>query len=450
MPDMLKMAARELRNPMALVILMVARYALFHLRYNVPTRVRGNVRLSYNSHSVIVMYTKNRSASLLISLSLLLAPVYALGEVQATPAAKPAQAAAPAPVTPAPAPASTPAATPPAQPAASLVDKINSLKTARIQSSEVVVKSPEGVVSKDGTVGPAGGIIEVSGYAAGNVDIAVYLKAVTDANIGEVKLLEIQSVGTQKQRRSHFIFQVIVAPRAATGTVATDFVRVTLDPQSPWYEHAEFFPSGRTVHGMPIEKIDARWCAANEFTREMFPPAVYGDEALGLDATLRAGGTFSLSGKLDGVGQVTIVVGAYKTCDEKTGTFVLALNDDTPASPVLHLEQHPKAYFAYLSGDVQNFWLWDCFACDGAASVAWNGANYGGGVKLKGNACIRADVTVYARQDEHSRALHKTTTAEHIVVLDEGNREGNFFWHRIQTKDGTIGFVLNRDFHEGC
>jgi cytochrome c551/c552 len=157
-----------------------------------------------------------------------------------------------------------------------------------------------------------------------------------------------------------------------------EFITFSPDPAKPWQSKtawwllAEFHPNSKTIREIPVNKIDSGWCYANEFAKELFPLDVLGG-FLGLNEILQERNSFSITRKFDGINKITVLVGVYQTCEKKTGTFLIGLNNSKKNKQVVFLEKFDTPFFAFLSnGNKQSFELWDCYACDGNLVYEWN------------------------------------------------------------------------------
>jgi len=92
----------------------------------------------------------------------------------------------------------------------SLIAQIAALKPANVEANAAIVEGFIDGAGKRENLTSISGKIEVTGYAT-NTDLAIYLKAVTDSNIGAVDVKDINPTNHNGRRLSHFGFQVSVS-----------------------------------------------------------------------------------------------------------------------------------------------------------------------------------------------------------------------------------------------
>lgn len=150
-------------------------------------------------------------------------------------------------------------------------------------------------------------------------------------------------------------------------------VSVRAEPaREPWWQRATLTPQASVVRGLPVKRLEAAWCAAEAFTRELF-----GEELLG-----PAGGNpldglaFALDGTFDGSGKLqTAFVGAYRRCDGERGLFVAIIEASAQRTRMRFLVEvpDPGTAFAALSLAPDGaLAVWWCPACDNGHRIVFN------------------------------------------------------------------------------
>lgn len=96
-----------------------------------------------------------------------------------------------------------------------------------------------------------------------------------------------------------------------------------------WLIAAQFALADEKLFNVPIKEINPDWCSAN-----VFPGAPKNNRS------------YSISGRYYGIEPITVSVGSYTTCDQKRGTFLLALTapdaDDGSTAKVKKHRHFPK------------------------------------------------------------------------------------------------------------
>lgn len=226
----------------------------------------------------------------------------------------------------------------------------------------------------------------------------------------------------------------------------SQFISIQAGENVAWYLRSEFHPFGKTIRGIPVEKINPNWCKANEFKETLFLDDI---PRADIKAIQKDGGTFSLTEKFDGVNQQTALVGIYETCSHDTGTFLMLLQTEKSSSPIVFLKEYANAFFVYLLPLQKNrMVLADCYGCDSGAIYTWIDSSLAANIALKDEeVCINPDSILYSSANEHSSPIYKTLKLEVGRVLSVGIRQGDFYWHQIKLGSGKVGFVLNSTFN---
>ena len=138
-----------------------------------------------------------------------------------------------------------------------------------------------------------------------------------------------------------------------------------------WWLRTEYHPFGTEVRGIPVGRIRANWCKANEFRKDLFPP----DLAQSFDG---AHEPFAIDGFFDGSKtRQTALVGVYETCKGKRGAFLLVLALPQGKSPVIRFirEIPGEREFAVLYGvDDSTIAVQHCLECDHISKFKWSKA----------------------------------------------------------------------------
>jgi hypothetical protein len=165
-------------------------------------------------------------------------------------------------------------------------------------------------------------------------------------------------------------FLVVLAP--AIGRAQQNaFLTISPQPEGyAWWLRTEYHPFGTEVRGIPVSRIRANWCKANEFREDLFPSDL-AQSFTGHDA-------FAIDGHFDGSRIMqTALVGVYETCKGKRGAFllVLALPQGKPPAIRLTVEIPGEHEFARLFGvDDSTIGVLHCMECDHISKFKWNKA----------------------------------------------------------------------------
>jgi len=136
-----------------------------------------------------------------------------------------------------------------------------------------------------------------------------------------------------------------------------------------WWLRTEYHPFGTDVRGIPVAKIKADWCRANEFRKDLFAA----DEAKSVE---NSNLSFAVDGFFDGSKtSQTALVGVYETCKGQRGAFllVLALPERKPPAVKFIREIPGEHEFAMVSTvDASTIALFHCMDCDNVSKFRWN------------------------------------------------------------------------------
>jgi hypothetical protein len=156
------------------------------------------------------------------------------------------------------------------------------------------------------------------------------------------------------------------------------FIAVNAEPKThAWWLRIDMRPYGTAIRGIPVRKIDSKWCKANEFTLDLFPNEVRVGGDFPLEAMLKdSKAAFALSGQFGGSRILDLLVGVYETCSKKRGTFLIALEGSGASRRVVDVVQsNGSAYFAVLHhAKKDHVQIWWCFYCDHVSEFKWNNA----------------------------------------------------------------------------
>ncbi|RZT92547.1 hypothetical protein [Rivibacter subsaxonicus] len=142
-----------------------------------------------------------------------------------------------------------------------------------------------------------------------------------------------------------------------------------------WWRRARIQPSGTRVRGLPIERLQPEWCAADELSRERFPDGVFID-AGGRDQLKAGDYRFTLEGPQIAKGRRLIaLVGVSMRCDGELGHFLVVL-DPTPRGLKLRfLQERPfdGSALTVLQPVSEDVFRWlACLGCRDGLSIRWD------------------------------------------------------------------------------
>jgi hypothetical protein len=167
------------------------------------------------------------------------------------------------------------------------------------------------------------------------------------------------------------ILLAILLAIVPAGAIAQEKLFLTTAPTPDyyaWWLRTEYHPFGSDVRGMPLAKIRAGWCKANEFRDDLFPPE---DAAYFKDSPL----SFAVDGFFDGSKiKQTALVGVYETCKGERGAFFLVLAWREGKPPVVKFiqEMPGEREFAMLSTDGSTIAVFHCMDCDHVSKFRWS------------------------------------------------------------------------------
>jgi hypothetical protein len=150
------------------------------------------------------------------------------------------------------------------------------------------------------------------------------------------------------------------------------FLNVIPQPEYyAWWLRTEYHPFGTEVRGLPVSRIRANWCKANEFRKDLFPQ----DLAQSFDGSELS---FAVDGFFDGSKtKQTALTGVYETCKGERGAFllVLALPRDKPPVVRLLREIPGEHEFAMVAAvDASTVAFFHCMECDNVSKFKWDRA----------------------------------------------------------------------------
>ena len=163
-----------------------------------------------------------------------------------------------------------------------------------------------------------------------------------------------------------------ILPAIAIAQEKQPFVTILPTPEIyAWWLRLEYHPFGTDVRGIPVGKIRAGWCKANEFRRELFPP----EEAKAFE---RGGMSFAVDGFFDGSKtKQTALVGVYETCKGEHGVFLLVLARPEGKPPTIRFVQEipgEREFAMVYAEDASTIAVQHCMECDHFSKYRWSKA----------------------------------------------------------------------------
>jgi hypothetical protein len=161
-----------------------------------------------------------------------------------------------------------------------------------------------------------------------------------------------------------------IVPTIASAQEKLPFLTTSPTPDYvAWWLRTEYHPFRTDVRGVPVAKIHAGWCKANEFRKDLFPP----DEAKSFEGT---GLSFAVDGFFDGsTTKQSALVGVYETCKGQRGAFFLVLAWPKGKPPMVKfIEEMPGEHeFAMVATvDASTIALFHCMECDFVSKFRWD------------------------------------------------------------------------------
>lgn len=160
-----------------------------------------------------------------------------------------------------------------------------------------------------------------------------------------------------------------------TPSNSNHFVSIKAEPNGfAWWIGSKSFPFGTTIRGLHVTKINPQWCRASEFSSDIFPDEQYFRRRSKEMAEERV--TYSLSGKFDGIRDLTALVGVYESCVGSRGTFLILLENTSAKEvrPIFVNEYRKPAQWAglHVSEKKNEISVWGCLGCDDVSTLEWN------------------------------------------------------------------------------
>lgn len=175
--------------------------------------------------------------------------------------------------------------------------------------------------------------------------------------------------------RSRLLCAVLVCLFLATPLRAQTSGLLNVAPEpagEPWWQRATLHPRATTLRGIAVKRFEPAWCAAQDFTRELF-----GDDLLGpAGGSPLQGLSFAIESSFDGSGKPqTAFLGAYRRCDGEQGLFVAIVEQagKRPRMRFLVEVPNPGTAFAALSLEPDGaLAVWWCGGCNNGHRIAYN------------------------------------------------------------------------------
>jgi hypothetical protein len=139
-----------------------------------------------------------------------------------------------------------------------------------------------------------------------------------------------------------------------------------------WWLRTSFNPSGTTLRGIPVSRIDPGWCKITELEAGIFPDtAEVQDSVSGVRAP---DAKFSLETTVQGK-PITLVLAVFQKCEGGTGTALVALAERARGGKTVLVAQavsFPAAWATLSRGESGHVELWWCFECDNVDTLEWD------------------------------------------------------------------------------
>ena len=168
----------------------------------------------------------------------------------------------------------------------------------------------------------------------------------------------------------------VLAQPPLPGLVPPPLVTVEPGPDYlAWWRRAQVQPSGTRVRGLPIERLQPEWCAADELRRDRFPEGVFIGSG-GRDQLKAGDYRFSLEGPQIAKGRRLIaLVGVSMRCDGELGHFLVVLDPTPRGLKLRYLQERPFDGSALTvlqpAGEDAFRWL-ACLDCRDGLSIRWD------------------------------------------------------------------------------
>jgi hypothetical protein len=170
--------------------------------------------------------------------------------------------------------------------------------------------------------------------------------------------------------RAIFLAILLTFISGVCGAQQSAFLSVAQQPDYyAWWLRTEYHPFGTEVRGIPVSRMRANWCRANEFRKDLFPK----DLAQSFEGSDLS---FAVDGFDNSKTKQTALTGVYETCKGERGAFllVLALPRNKPPEIRLLQEIPGEHEFAMVSAmDASTVTFIHCMECDHISTFKWSG-----------------------------------------------------------------------------
>jgi len=158
-----------------------------------------------------------------------------------------------------------------------------------------------------------------------------------------------------------------------TTTPQNEFIKINSEPHnSSWWLRSEYFPNGKSIRGVPIDKISKEWCAANEFTIDEH--LKYLSERDGKEIEDHA--NFSIYGSFDGKNEMEAISGVYQKCTGEKGNFIITIvkldTNKIKIISVLEMSKNSAGLMSLSPVSSDAIRIWWCFGCDFSSLIKWD------------------------------------------------------------------------------
>jgi hypothetical protein len=144
-----------------------------------------------------------------------------------------------------------------------------------------------------------------------------------------------------------------------------------------WWLRIRLEPTGKSIRGIPIEKLDPVWERASELTWKTIPDEGLSEfDKVERSAFAKEGWSFAQSGDFnhDGVEDLALV-GVFRINPQARGTFVLILTRGIRGhwqKAFLQSRVESASNFIVLSVIADKIIVCECFECDNCSRLTWN------------------------------------------------------------------------------